>query len=91
MKLTQAAKASIFQEFGAKKAAQDTGSTESQVALFTHRIKHLTEHLKSHKKDSASRLGLTKLVGKRKRLLAYLQQEDLGRYRAVLASLGLRK
>lgn len=91
MKLNQAAKASLFQEFGAQKAAQDTGSPESQVALFTHRIKHLTEHLKDHKKDSASRLGLTKLVGKRKRLLAYLKQEDLERYRTLVASLGLRK
>ena len=91
MKLTQAAKTSLFQEFGAQKTAQDTGSPESQVALFTHRIKHLTEHLKSNKKDSASRLGLTKLVGKRKRLLSYLKQEDLERYRTILASLGLRK
>lgn len=91
MKLNQAAKASLFQEFGAQKSAKDTGSPESQVALFTHRIKHLTEHLKDNKKDSASRLGLTKLVGKRKRLLAYLKQEDLGRYRTLVASLGLRK
>ncbi|MEM9416936.1 MAG: 30S ribosomal protein S15 [Bacteroidota bacterium] len=91
MKLTQAAKASLFQEFGAQKSAQDTGSTESQVALFTHRIKYLTQHLQTHKKDSASRLGLTKLVGKRKRLLAYLKREDLARYRAAIASLGLRK
>ncbi|MEL6358357.1 MAG: 30S ribosomal protein S15 [Bacteroidota bacterium] len=91
MKPTQAAKASLFQEFGAQKSAQDTGSPESQVALFTHRIKHLTEHLKDNKKDSASRLGLTKLVGKRKRLLAYLKQEDLERYRTLVAGLGLRK
>lgn len=91
MKLTQSEKASLFQEFGAQKSAQDTGSTESQVALFTHRIKYLTEHLKDHKKDSASRFGLTKLVGKRKRLLAYVKQEDLVRYRALVASLGLRR
>ena len=91
MRLTQAAKKSLFQEFGAQKSAQDTGSAESQVALFTHRIKHLTDHLRAHKKDSASRLGLTKLVGKRKRLLAYLKREDLERYRAVIAGLGLRK
>ena len=91
MKLIQAAKSSLFQEFGAQKSAQDTGSIESQVALFTHRIKYLTEHLQTHKKDSASRLGLTKLVGKRKRLLAYLKREDLARYRAAIASLGLRK
>ncbi len=91
MKLTQAEKQSLFQEFGAKKSAQDTGSAESQVALFTHRIKHLTEHLSEHKKDSATRLGLTKMVGKRRRLLSYLKKESMERYRNVLASLGLRK
>lgn len=91
MKVNQAAKSNLFQEFGAKKSAQDTGSTESQVALFTHRIKYLTQHLGAHKKDNASRLGLIKLVGKRKRLLAYLKREDVGRYRAVITNLGLRK
>ena len=91
MKLNQAAKSNLFKEFSAQKTAQDTGSTESQVALFTHRIKHLTEHLKENKKDSASRLGLTKLVGKRKRLMAYLKKEDLERYRSLVASLGLRR
>ena len=91
MKLTQVAKESLFQEFSAQKSAQDTGSTESQVALFTHKIKYLTQHLGTHKKDHTSRLGLTKLVGRRKRLLAYLKREDLERYRALVASLGLRK
>lgn len=91
MKLTQVAKTSLFQEFSAQQSAQDTGSTESQVALFTHKIKYLTQHLGTHKKDHASRLGLTKLVGRRKRLLAYLKREDLERYRALVASLGLRK
>lgn len=91
MNLTKAEKESLFQEVGAQKSTQDTGSTESQVALFTHRIKYLTQHLGTHKKDSASRLGLIKLVGKRKRLLSYLKREDLERYRAVVASLGLRK
>lgn len=91
MNLSTAEKKDLFQSFGAQKSAQDTGSTESQVALFTHRIKHLTEHLRSHKKDSSTRLGLTKLVGKRKRLLTYLKQEDLGRYRTIIADLGLRK
>ena len=91
MKLTKAKKESLFQEFGARKLAQDTGSTESQVALFTHRIKHLTHHLGTHKKDKSCVLGLTKLVGKRKRLLSYLKREDLARYRAAIVSLGLRK
>ncbi len=91
MKLTQVAKESLLQEFSAQKSAQDTGSTESQVALFTHKIKYLTQHGGTHKKDHTSRLGLTKLVGRRKRLLAYLKREDLERYRALVASLGLRK
>ncbi len=91
MKLNQALRRNLFQEFSIQKIAQDTGSTESQVALFTHRIKHLTQHLKIHKKDHASKLGLTQLVGKRKRLLNYLRGEDLERYRTLMASLGLRK
>lgn len=91
MKLTKAAKEDLFQEFSAMKSAQDTGSTESQVALFTHRIKHLTHHLGTHKQDKSSILGLTKLVGKRRRLLSYLKREDLERYRAVLTNLDLRK
>jgi len=91
MKLTKAEKASLFQEFSTQKSAQDTGSIESQVALFTHRIKHLTHHLGTHKKDKASMLGLTKLVGKRKHLLSYLKQKNLVRYRTAIASLGLRK
>ena len=91
MKLTKTEQESLFQTFGARKLTQDTGSTESQVALFTHRIKYLTHRLKTHKKDKSSRLGLTKLVGKRKRLLSYLKREDLGRYRAIVAGLGLRK
>ncbi len=91
MKLTKAEKEGLFQAFGAKKSAKDTGSTESQVALFTHRIKYLTHRLGTHKKDKASRLGLTKLVGKRKRLLSYLKREDLERYRAAVVSLSLRK
>jgi small subunit ribosomal protein S15 len=91
MKLTKAEKEDLFQAFGVRKSAQDTGSVESQAALFTHRIKHLTQHLGTHKKDKASRLGLTKLVGKRKCLLTYLKREDLERYRVVVAALGLRK
>lgn len=91
MKLTKVEKEDLFKTFGAQKLVQDTGSAESQVALFTHRIKHLTHRLKTHKKDKASRLGLTKLVGKRKRLLSYLKRENLARYRSVVVGLGLRK
>lgn len=84
-------KNNLFQTFGFKKSGQDSGSAESQIALFTYRIKHLTEHLSVKKKDHAAKLGLLKLVGKRKRLLAYLKKEDLSRYRAIINSLGLRK
>lgn len=69
----------------------DTGSTEVQIALLTERINHLTEHLRVHRKDHHSRRGLMMLVGRRRRLLAYLAREDPERYRQVLARLGLRK
>jgi len=69
----------------------DTGSPEVQIALLTERIKHLTEHLKSHKKDHHSRRGLLMLVGRRRRLLNYVEQNDVERYRALIARLGLRK
>ena len=69
----------------------DTGSPEVQVALLTNRINHLTEHLKIHKHDFHSRRGLLKLVGQRRNLLAYLQKKDVGRYRAIIAQLGLRR
>jgi small subunit ribosomal protein S15 len=69
----------------------DTGSPEVQVAVFTARINHLTEHMREHKHDFHSRLGLLKLVGKRRRLLKYLQQKDVERYRALIAKLGLRR
>lgn len=69
----------------------DTGSPEVQIAIFTHRIAELTEHLKSHKQDHSSRRGLLRLVGKRKRLLEYLKNEDVQRYRALIESLGLRR
>ncbi|GAA4845211.1 30S ribosomal protein S15 [Algivirga pacifica] len=82
-------KSSIFETYG--KGAKDTGSVESQVALFTKRIAHLTEHLKINKKDSASRLGLLKLVGKRRRMLDYLAKKDINRYRALIKELGIRK
>jgi len=69
----------------------DTGSTEVQVALLTARIRELTEHLRQHRKDFASRRGLLKLVGKRTRLLRYLRREDEERYRKLIAALGLRR
>jgi small subunit ribosomal protein S15 len=70
---------------------RDTGSPEVQIALLTERINHLTEHMKTHKKDFHSRLGLLKLVGKRRRLLDYLKDRDLESYRQVIAELGLRR
>ena len=69
----------------------DTGSPEVQIALLTARINHLNEHLKLHKKDHHSRRGLLKMVGKRRGLLNYLMREDIERYRAIIARLGLRK
>ncbi|MDF9795863.1 small subunit ribosomal protein S15 [Catalinimonas alkaloidigena] len=91
MYLTNEKKQEIFEKHGIDKSKTDTGSPESQIALFTHRINHLTEHLKINKKDHSSRLGLLKLVGKRRRLLEYLQANDIERYRATLADLNLRK
>ncbi|MEO1219048.1 MAG: 30S ribosomal protein S15 [Bacteroidota bacterium] len=91
MHITREEKEQLFQTHSIQQSVQDTGSSESQIALATHRIRHITAHLKSHKKDKAARLGLIKLVGKRKRQLSYLQQQDLGRYRRIITSLGLRK
>ena len=69
----------------------DTGSPEVQIAVLTERIKYLTEHLKEHKKDHHSRRGLLKMVGKRRGMLNYLMANDIERYRAIIAKLGLRK
>lgn len=69
----------------------DTGSPEVQIALLTKRVNHLTEHLKNHRKDHASRLGLLKMVGHRRRLLTYLNRSDVQRYRAIVQQLGLRR
>ncbi|MBS9524564.1 30S ribosomal protein S15 [Litoribacter ruber] len=91
MYLTSEKKTELFKNHGRLKSDKDTGSPESQIALFTFRIKHLTDHLKTNKKDHSSRLGLLKLVGKRRSLLNYLYKNDIERYRAVLADLGLRK
>jgi small subunit ribosomal protein S15 len=79
----------VVDEFGTN--ATDTGSTEVQVALLTERINHLTEHLRVHKKDHHSRRGLLMMVGKRRRLLRYLQDQDVERYRSLIARLGLRR
>ena len=69
----------------------DTGSPEVQVAVLTNRISHLTDHLRTHKHDFHSRRGLLKLVGRRRRLLKYLQKKDVERYRSLIARLGLRR
>jgi small subunit ribosomal protein S15 len=69
----------------------DTGSPEVQIALLTNRINYLTEHLKTHRKDHASRLGLLRMVGSRRRLLRYVQNQDVARYRAIVQKLGLRR
>lgn len=91
MYLTTAKKQEMFSKHGFAKSATDTGSAESQIALFTFRINHLTDHLKGQKKDFSTQQGLLKLVGKRKKLLNYLQKTNIDRYRAVLADLDLRK
>ena len=82
-------KRELIAEFGKKE--KDTGSTEVQIAILTEEINHLTEHLKVHKKDFHSRLGLLKKVGKRKRLLNYLAGRDIEEYRNLIARLGIRK
>ena len=69
----------------------DTGSPEVQIAILTERISQLTEHLKVHKKDNHSRMGLYKMIGKRRRLLNYVAKKDIERYRAIIAKLGIRK
>jgi len=87
--MTPEEKAKIIEEF--KRHDGDTGSPEVQIALLTARIKHLTEHFKVHKKDVHSRMGLLKLVGRRRGLLNYLKKKDIERYRAIIEKLNLRK
>ena len=82
-------KQEIIKEYG--KSDTDTGSAEVQVALLSNRIDHLTDHLKTHKKDHHTRRGLLMLVGQRKRLLQYLQNQDVQRYRNLIDKLGLRR
>lgn len=89
MYLTKESKAEIFEKHGG--AAANTGSAEGQIALFTFRINHLTEHLKKNRKDYNTERSLVKLVGKRRSLLDYLKNKDIERYRAVIKELGLRK
>ena len=89
MPLARETKDQVISEFAVKDG--DTGSPEVQIALLTERIKELTEHLRSFPKDNHSRRGLLKLVGQRRRLLAYLIKKDNARYRVVIARLGLRR
>jgi small subunit ribosomal protein S15 len=89
MTVTQERKQELIARFGS--GENDTGRTEVQVALLTERINDLTEHLRTHKKDHHSRRGLLMLVGKRRRLLNYLQRSDVDRYRALIADLNLRR
>ncbi len=87
--LTTEKKANIFLEYGA--AAANTGSIEAQVAMLTERINHISDHLKTNKKDFSTQRGLMQMVGKRKRLLTYLSKHNLTGYRSLIEKLGLRK
>ncbi len=89
MYLTSEIKHNIFKEFGSSET--NTGSSEGQIALFTHRISHLTEHLKRNKKDLVTQRSLVSLVGKRRKLLSYLKDRDIERYRAIVKKLNIRK
>jgi small subunit ribosomal protein S15 len=89
MYLTLEKKKEIFGQYG--KSNTDTGSPEAQIALFSYRINHLTDHLKSNKKDYSTERALIKLVGKRRRLLDYLKEKDINRYREIIKELGIRK
>ena len=89
MYLDKKEKEKIFKKHG--KDAKNTGSAEGQIALFTHRINHLTQHLKNNRKDYNTERSLVKLVGKRRALLDYLTKKDILRYRAIVKELGLRK
>ena len=89
MLLTKEAKAELFAKHGG--TAKNTGSAEGQIALFTERINHLTEHLKKNRKDYNTERSLVMLVGKRRSLLDYLTKKDVLRYRAIVKELGLRK
>ena len=87
--MTKELKQQIMEKYA--RGANDTGSPEVQIALLTHRINHLTEHLRTHKKDHHSRRGLFLMIGKRRGLLDYLIKTDIERYRAIIKDLGIRK
>jgi small subunit ribosomal protein S15 len=89
MSITQERKQDVISQYGTQ--AGDTGSPEVQVAILTERITNLTEHLKAHKKDFASRRGLLMMVGQRRRLLDYLRRKEQSRYQALIERLGLRR
>jgi small subunit ribosomal protein S15 len=89
MYLTAEKKKEFFEKYG--KSNKDTGSAEGQVALFSYRIAHLTEHLKRNRKDYSTQRALIRLVGKRRRILNYLKERDIERYRAIIKDLNLRK
>ena len=89
MTVAERTKQNVITEY--QKHESDTGSAEVQVALLTARINQLTDHLKTHRKDHASRLGLLKLVGQRRRLLRYIQNGDVTEYRALIGRLGIRR
>jgi len=89
MYLTTEVKKNILSKHG--KSTVDTGSSEGQIALFTHRIQHLAEHMKQNKKDMRTKRSLVGLVGQRRKLLDYLKERDITRYRAILKELNLRK
>ncbi len=89
MYLTAEKKQEIYKEYG--NSAENTGSAEGQIALFSYRINHLTNHLKTNPRDFSTERSLVKLVGKRRRLLDYLKGRDIGRYRVIIKSLKLRK
>ncbi len=89
MYLNSEKKEEIFEKFG--KGTTDTGSAESQIALFSFRISHLTEHMKRNRNDHSTERALTRLVGKRRSLLNYLKSRDINRYRDIVKALGLRK
>jgi small subunit ribosomal protein S15 len=89
MAITKEKKEELVEEYGGSK--DNTGSTEAQIAIFTERINDLTDHLKEHGQDHASRRGLLKLVGKRRDLLDYLKKKDIEKYRELISDLGIRK
>ena len=89
MALTKEDKTQLISDY--RRSDGDTGSAEVQIAVLTRRIAELTEHLKTHKKDHHSRRGLLQMVGRRRRMLDYLRREDVGRYRELIARLGLRR